>query len=363
MAGAPLKEGLNYFSHDVHLSNDSKIEFLEAECGLVGYAVYLKLLELIYEKGYFSKFDNRDISFFSKRNNILKEECTQIIQVCIREGLFDLFLYDKYQILTSTGIQKRYLRGCDRRNKIFLIKEYLLLENVEIDCNTKVPIVIKKLINDNINSINDNINSINECNNGINTAKIKESKVNQIKRNEENDLQDQDSLKDKKEEKEIRINLLDPEKDLFDKIIQITCETGLAFIEERRNMIRMARTDKDIGIDGCLAAVKNIVEADVLPNMRKFDYLFNKFEYRVRLTQWMLNAKSPPKRKDRYMDVDDYDKMLAERTKKEKALKLKTKAEYERQDIGDTAGQTSRTANVGSDDDGRGSGGTPIREP
>lgn len=47
----PLKEGLDYFPHDVDLSNDDKIEMLESKYGLAGYAIYLKLLEKVYKNG------------------------------------------------------------------------------------------------------------------------------------------------------------------------------------------------------------------------------------------------------------------------------------------------------------------------
>ena len=152
MAGAPYKKGLNYFSHDTVLSNDIKIEYLEAETGLIGYAIYLKLLELIYrDEGYYIKFDHKHKKLFAKRVNIVLEKLDKIIDVCLEEDLFNQNLFNKYNILTSKSIQKRYLRGCDRRNSINVIKEFFLLDN--------------NSINDNSNPNNVNIYSITE---GIN---------------------------------------------------------------------------------------------------------------------------------------------------------------------------------------------------
>lgn len=47
----PRKVGLDYFSHDVTLSSDDKIEAIEAAFGSDGYAFYLKCLERIYRDG------------------------------------------------------------------------------------------------------------------------------------------------------------------------------------------------------------------------------------------------------------------------------------------------------------------------
>jgi len=149
MAGAPHKKGLSYFSHDTNLSLDPKIEFLEAETGLQGYAIYLKLLEIIYRnEGYYLKTDERSKKLLAKKFNLEYDLFNNIINICIRENLFNQNIYNKYNVLTSTGVQKRYLRGCDRRNSINVIKEFFLLDN--------------NSINDNTNSNNVNIISIND---------------------------------------------------------------------------------------------------------------------------------------------------------------------------------------------------------
>jgi hypothetical protein len=180
MAGAPYKVGLGYFSHDTDLSDDPKIQFLEAETGLIGYAIYLKILEFTYRhEGYYFMADERSIKLFAKKLNLTFDVLNNGITVCVNENLFDKNMFEKYSILTSTGIQKRYLRGCDRRKKVDLNKEYLLINN--------------DVINDNINGINVDIYSSeidikqeNENNIGINVAKskVKENKKKDIKQKE-----------------------------------------------------------------------------------------------------------------------------------------------------------------------------------
>jgi len=174
MAGAPHKVGLKYFSHDTDLSHDSKIEFLEAECGIIGYAIYLKLLEKIYnDKGYYLEFDGREISLFAKKNNVDKNVVSNVINVCINEILFNEKIYTEYKVLTSQGIQKRYLRGCDRRTNVKM-KNYLLLSEDDICDNSNS-------INVNIGTNNVYINSDNADKKAIKTAKLKESKLKESK--------------------------------------------------------------------------------------------------------------------------------------------------------------------------------------
>jgi len=146
--GAPHKIGLIYFSHDTNMSSDPRIEYLEAETGLEGYAIYNKLLEKIYQdKGYYIKFDQKRQKLLSNKINIELDKLVTIANVCLQEGLFHKELYDNYSILTSESIQRRYLRITERRKEIPIIREFFLVNN---------------------NSINDNINFINVDNNSIN---------------------------------------------------------------------------------------------------------------------------------------------------------------------------------------------------
>ena len=131
------KTGIDYFPYDVDLSKDPKIEYIEALHGLLGYAIYLKLLEKIYCNGYYTNWSERDIVIFAKHNTIDKDVCILIVNDCINEGLFDKKLYNDYKILTSSSIQKRYLKACERRKQINLTKEFLLLTESWINAYIK----------------------------------------------------------------------------------------------------------------------------------------------------------------------------------------------------------------------------------
>ena len=47
----PIKTGLDYFPLDVR--NDDKLDLIEAEFGIVGFGIIIKLYQKVYENGYF----------------------------------------------------------------------------------------------------------------------------------------------------------------------------------------------------------------------------------------------------------------------------------------------------------------------
>ena len=52
-----------------------------------------------------------------------------MVNTALNRGIFSKEMYDKYQILTSRGIQERYAEALKRRSKIFLENAYLLLKS------------------------------------------------------------------------------------------------------------------------------------------------------------------------------------------------------------------------------------------
>lgn len=160
--GRALKDGLDYFSMDVHL--DDKFQLLEAEHGLNGFAVIVKLYQKIYGGyGYYSQWNEEVALLFARSCGLGGNAVSEIVASAVRRGLFDGPLLNKYGILTSSGIQKRYFEATERRKSIKVIEEYLLLNVPSIPSNV------------NIISINADINSENA--NGNSQSKVKESKV------------------------------------------------------------------------------------------------------------------------------------------------------------------------------------------
>ena len=158
----PTKEGLDYFELDCHM--DEKIRLIQAEFGLAGFAVVVLLFMEIYGgKGYYMSWNEDALLLFALQNcgtaggnkNLIQE----IVSACIRRDIFSKELFEKYQILTSSGIQKRYINAVARRENVTLKKEYLLVSDN------------KKTVSVNNNSVNVNRNSKND---GSNTQSRKE---------------------------------------------------------------------------------------------------------------------------------------------------------------------------------------------
>ena len=165
----PLKDGLDYFSLDCYM--DSKIKLIQAEYGLKGFAIVVKLWQMIYrEYGYYGEWDEEKAFLFAH------DECSDcgvkllngIIETCFRRGIFSRELFDKYQILTSRGIQKRYFEAVSRRKKRDVKKEYLLVEFAPKQANEA-----ETQVNDSKNSINTNNNTQSK----VKESKVKESRV------------------------------------------------------------------------------------------------------------------------------------------------------------------------------------------
>ena len=157
----PIKSGLDYFPLDCQLND--KYELIEAEFGLTGFAVVVKLLQKIYAgQGYYCEWTNEVALLFSKKIGLGRNAVSEIVEASIKRGIFDGKLYEKYNILTSKEIQEVYLEAVSRRKKVEVKKEYLLIKYTQNNDNAD-----NSGVNAYINPINDYINQ---------QSKVKESK-------------------------------------------------------------------------------------------------------------------------------------------------------------------------------------------
>lgn len=166
----PGKRGVDYLPLDIHM-NDS-MKFVELRYGLKGFAVVVKLWMKIYDNGYYCEWNEDVALMFAGENRVGVNAVSEILSEAIKRGIFNKQLYEKYGILTSQGIQKRYLEMTSRRRRVDLKEEYLLIDIPE-------------------NTVNVYINGVNVSNNPENDyrnpqSKVKENKVNKSKVNDSN---------------------------------------------------------------------------------------------------------------------------------------------------------------------------------
>ncbi|EHQ92166.1 DUF4373 domain-containing protein [Desulfosporosinus youngiae] len=174
----PQKEGLDYFSLDVDMDQDDKVLLIEAKHKITGFAILLKLLMKVYKEGYFYKWSEREQLLFSSRVNVDIDIVTDVVNDCLKWDLFNSLLYEKYQILTSGGIQRRYIEAVKRRKEVTLIREYLVIDPPLDKDDFKI-----HLINVNKNPLNADINPADSEIKDTEIPKVKESKVKENKAN------------------------------------------------------------------------------------------------------------------------------------------------------------------------------------
>lgn len=160
----PLKKGVDYFPLDVNL--DQKMMYVLSRFGMKGFGIVIRLFQKIYgEEGFFMEWSQDVALLFNYQNGLSGDVVSEVVTECIRRGIFDKGMYEKHSILTSKGIQERYLMMIKRRGEPNIKKAYSLLSDAEIHD-----------IDDN-NGINDDNNSINELKNSTNKIKLKNNNV------------------------------------------------------------------------------------------------------------------------------------------------------------------------------------------
>lgn len=129
-----MKSGLDFFPLDVHL--DEKFELIEAEFGLTGFSVVVKLFQRIYGgEGYYCEWKKEVALLFARQVGLGGSVVSEILAAAIERGIFDKSLFEKYGILTSSGIQKRYFEAVVRRKQVDVKSEFLLLCTADLPKN------------------------------------------------------------------------------------------------------------------------------------------------------------------------------------------------------------------------------------
>lgn len=112
----PRKTGLSYFPLDCVL--DIKVEELRAEHGNDGFAVWIMILQEVYQ----TEAGELDCSgvirrkTLAKRANISLDSWVSIVDTCVEVGLFDRMMWEK-SIITSDGIKRRLGKIAEDREK------------------------------------------------------------------------------------------------------------------------------------------------------------------------------------------------------------------------------------------------------
>lgn len=209
---APLKDGLDYFNCDCIF--EDKIELVIAEFGMKGLGILIKLWQKIYSSnGYYCQWDDDVALMFANKistvNNVVGVNAvSEFISACLRRGVFDRGMFERYNILTSTGIQKRYFEATKRRQQQNIKYEYLLID---------APINAVN-VNNNLVNVNNNLkNADNNSQSKVKESKVKKSTVKdtirEVHSQSKHEVIENSSVQ---ESKKVSVQLLLNDKTLFD---------------------------------------------------------------------------------------------------------------------------------------------------
>ncbi len=163
----PQKEGLDYFPLDVEM--DDKVKLIDAKFGVTGFGILVKVWQIIYDNGYYIKWTEKELLLYKNRINADINLINDVINECLKWGIFNQDMYDKYLILTSSGVQKRFFEATNRRQEVSLTSAYILASLPE---KYKPKIKELPIVNVNNNSKNADIGT---------QSKVKKSKVKESK--------------------------------------------------------------------------------------------------------------------------------------------------------------------------------------
>lgn len=129
----PRKTGIDYFPFDVDFLSDIKIRKILRGCGEGAVGILISVLSNIYrDEGYFILVDDDFYFFIADELGITEDQVSKVINKGVEVELFNKNMFDKHKILTSSGIQKRYMKATEKRKNVEMEKTFCLVSKKDI---------------------------------------------------------------------------------------------------------------------------------------------------------------------------------------------------------------------------------------
>lgn len=143
-----IKKGLDYYPFETDLFQDIKVRKLIKYQSAKAVAIYAYLLCIIYRDGYYVKWD-RELPFIISESLGFDEAFVrEAIECMVRLGLFSESIFRDKQVLTSRGIQQRYLRELSKLRRTGDVSEYSLLDSPHLATMKGSPLWLAKMKRD-----------------------------------------------------------------------------------------------------------------------------------------------------------------------------------------------------------------------
>lgn len=126
----PVVESLEYINIDVGIFDDIKILHVSERFGLKGELIAIKILLWVYSQSYYAKWSDEVALILSKKKfgGIPKDLVIDVVNELLKRDFFNEDIFKRFGILTSHGIQKRWMEVVTRAKRKCSIKpEFNLL--------------------------------------------------------------------------------------------------------------------------------------------------------------------------------------------------------------------------------------------
>lgn len=120
---------IDYYPIEISIFQDAKVQKLIQYQGAKAATVYVYLLCEIYRNGYYISWNKTTVQLVMQALNLDVAFVKEAVICCAKVGLFNSEYLYKEKILTSKGIQKRYLRISKLCNNSTTIEDYSCIEN------------------------------------------------------------------------------------------------------------------------------------------------------------------------------------------------------------------------------------------
>lgn len=137
----PIKQGLSYFPFDVSFFSDRKVRKIIRGCGPGSPTILICLLCNIYEdQGYYILWDEELPFDIADTVGVPEGTVKELIKKAVDVDFFDKEMFEKEHILTSRGIQSRFIESTRKRKDVTIKKEYWIIsgDNSVNDVNNPV---------------------------------------------------------------------------------------------------------------------------------------------------------------------------------------------------------------------------------
>lgn len=142
----PIKQGLEYFSFDTDFFSDRKVRRIMSACGPNSASILICLLCNIYkDKGYYIGWDKELPFDIADVVGVSEGAVDEVIRKALQVDFFNHDLFEKYGILTSGGIQKRFKSSTLKRREIEINPDYWVIDVNNSINDVKIPSIITLL--------------------------------------------------------------------------------------------------------------------------------------------------------------------------------------------------------------------------